>query len=63
MYLSGEGLNFGFKHPKINKINENDVLIADEIYNEFFVMQSQGKQFRVKNKNGVTFEEVFEEVS
>ena len=31
MYLSGEGISFSFKHEKINKINENDVLIADGI--------------------------------
>lgn len=63
MYLSGEGISFSFKHEKINKINENDVLIADGIYNEFFKNQSEGKQFIVKNKNGITFEEIFEEIS
>ena len=63
MYLSGEGISFSFKHEKINEINENDVLIADGIYNEFFKNQSEGKQFIVKNKNGITFEEIFEEIS
>lgn len=62
MYLSGSGKNFGFKHPKINIINEDDVLISNEVYNKFFELQEQGKQFIVKNKNGVTFEEIFEEV-
>lgn len=63
MYLSGDGVSFSFKHDRINKINENDVLIEDEIYNKFFKMQSEGKQFRVKNKNGITFEEIFEEIN
>lgn len=62
MYLSGNGTNFGFKHSKINTINEDDVLISNEVYNKFFELQEQGKQFIVKNKNGVTFEEIFEEV-
>lgn len=61
MYLSGDGKTFGFKHPKINTILENDVKISDEIYNEFFKRQEAGKQFKVKNKNGETFEEIFEE--
>ena len=63
MYLSGSGLEFGFKHPKINEILPDDIEISDEIYNRFFEEQETGKQFRVKNKNGVTFEEIFEEVS
>lgn len=63
MYLSGSGLEFGFKHPKINEILADDIEISDEIYNRFFEEQETGKQFRVKNKNGVTFEEIFEEVS
>lgn len=63
MYLSGSGLEFGFKHPKINEILPDDIEILDEIYNRFFEEQEKGNQFRVKNKNGVTFEEIFEEVS
>lgn len=63
MYLSGSGLEFGFKHPKINEILPDDIEILDEIYNRFFEEQEKGKQFKVKNKNGVTFEEIFEEVS
>ena len=61
-YLSGSGENFTFKHKKIHKILEDDVLISDEVYNRFFELQEQGKQFIVKNKNGSTFEEIFEEV-
>lgn len=62
MYLSGSGLEFGFKHPKINEISDTDIEISDEIYNRFFKEQEKGKQFKIKNKNGVTFEEIFEEV-
>lgn len=63
MYLSGSGLEFGFKHPKINEILPDDIEILDEIYNRFFEEQEKGKQFKVKNKNGVVFEEIFEEVT
>ena len=63
MYLSGNGKTFGFKHPKINTILENDVKISDELYNEFFKRQEAGKQFKVINKQGTTFEEIFIEVA
>lgn len=63
MYLSGNGKTFGFKHPKINTILENDIEILDEIYNRFFEEQEQGKQFKVVNKQGTTFEEIFIEVA
>lgn len=62
MYLSGNGENFTFKHIKIHKILEDDVLISDEVYNRFFELQEQGKQFIVKNKHGQNFEGIFEEV-
>ena len=61
-YLSGSGENFTFKHKKIHKILEDDVLISDGIYNRFFELQEQGKQFIVKNKHGQNFEGIFEEV-
>ena len=63
MYLSGSELDFGFKHPKINKINEDDIEISSEIYHRFFAEQEHGKQFKVKNKYGQTFEEIFEEIN
>lgn len=59
MFLS---LNGEFKHPDINEILETDKEISDEIYRQFFFFQSQGKQFKVKDLNGQTFEEMFEEV-
>lgn len=63
MYLSGSGLEFGFKHPKINEILPDDIEILDEIYNRFFEEQEQGKQFKVVNKQGTTFDEIFIEVA
>ena len=62
MYLSGNELDFGFKHPKINKIEEDDGSISNEIYRRFLEEQELGKEFKVKNKNGETFEEIFEEI-
>lgn len=61
-YLSGNGLKFGFKHPAINEITNDDVKISNEIYCRFFEEQKQGKQYKVKNKLGKTFEEIFEEI-
>lgn len=62
MYISLEGNKFGFKDPDIHEILPTDVQISDEIYNRYFELQSQGKQFKINNINGVTFEEIFEEV-
>lgn len=53
---------FGFKTDEVHEILETDIPISDEIYNRFFELQSQGKKFRIKNINGSTFEEIFEEV-
>lgn len=53
--------SFGFKVPDIHIITEEDKCISDEIYNRFFEEQAQGKSFRLKNINGTTFEEIFEE--
>ena len=50
-----------FKDDSINIITETDRLISDEIYAIFFEQQSMGKQFRIKNLEGTTFEEIFEE--
>ena len=63
MYLSGSGLEFGFKHSKVNKILPDDIEISAEIYHRFFEEQEHGKQFKVKNKYGQTFEEIFEEIN
>ena len=50
-----------FKDDSINIITDEDVLISDEIYAMFFEQQSTGKQFKIKNLHGKTFEEIFEE--
>lgn len=50
-----------FKDDSINIIADEDVLISDEIYAMFFEQQSTGKQFKIKNLKGGTFEEIFEE--
>lgn len=61
-YLFTLDESFGFKDSDINEILETDIQISNEIYNKFFELQSQGKQFKIKNINGFTFEEIFEEV-
>lgn len=61
IFISSDG-SFGFKDEEVNTIVETDIKISDDIYNKFFEMQSQGKYFRVKNLQGTTFEELFEEV-
>ena len=60
-YIFQNGDNFGFKCNEIHEITESDVLISDEIYQRFFDEQCSGRLLRVKNINGVTFEEIFEE--
>lgn len=50
-----------FKDDSINIITDEDVLISDEIYAMFFEQQTMGKQFKIKNLKGETFEEIFEE--
>ena len=60
-YIFQNGDDFGFKCDEIHEITESDVLISDEFYQQFFDVQSSGKLLRVKNINGTTFEEIFEE--
>lgn len=50
-----------FKDDSINIITDIDEPISDEIYNMFFEQQSIGKQFKIKNIKGTTFEEIFED--
>lgn len=52
---------FGFKVPDIHIITDEDRYISDEIYSRFFEEQAKGKSFRIKDINGLTFEEIFEE--
>lgn len=65
-YIFQNGDDFGFKCDEIHKITESDILISDEIYRQFFDVQCGneeycGKSLRIKNINGTTFEEIFEE--
>ena len=60
-YIFQNGDDFGFKCDEIHKITEFDILISDEIYQQFFDAQSSGQMLRVKNINGKTFTEIFEE--
>lgn len=53
--------DFGFKCDEVHDITETDVEISDELHQQFLDEQSQGKSFRLKNINGITFEEIFEE--
>ena len=53
---------FGFKDDEIHKILDSDIRVSDEIYNKFFQNQELGKQYKIKNQNGTTFEDIFEEV-
>jgi hypothetical protein len=50
-----------FKDDEINIIFDTDKSISDKTYSMFFEQQSMGKQFRIKNIKGTTFEEIFEE--
>lgn len=52
----------GFKDSSINEILSSDIKISNDIYNAFFQNQSQGKQYNIKNINGTTFDEIFEEI-
>lgn len=47
-YLRIEKNSFGFILDGIHKIREADIEISNEDYTEFFELQSQGKQFRLK---------------
>lgn len=60
-YIFQNDDDFGFKSDEVHEITEIDVLISDEIYQQFFDTQCCGKSLRIKNINGTTFEEIFEE--
>lgn len=47
-YLRIENNTFGFLVEEIHEIEETDILITNDDYNTFFELQSQGKQYRVK---------------
>ena len=61
-FMSTNDLNeICFKDDSINIITDIDRMISDEIYAMFFEQQSMGKQFKIKDLQGTTFEEIFEE--
>lgn len=49
-YLRINANEFGFVIEGINTVLDTDIQISEEEYNTFFNMQSQGKQFRVKQQ-------------
>lgn len=60
-YIFQSGDNFGFKCNEIHEISETDVPIGDDVYQQFFDLQCNGKSLRIKDINGTTFDEIFEE--
>lgn len=61
-YVFKNKSGFGFKVDGIHKILDTDVPITEENYNKFFELQSQGKQFKIKDMYSAIFNEIFEEV-
>lgn len=49
-YLEIEDGNFGFIVEGIHEIKETHIKITNDEYNRFFDLQSQGKQFRLKEQ-------------
>lgn len=52
---------FGFKDDVINKISNADIALSDDIYDQFFESQAEGRQYKIKNAVGSTFDDIFEE--
>ena len=52
-YLRIEDNVFGFVADGIYDILSTDIEITNEDYNKFFELQSQGKQFRLKQNNEI----------
>lgn len=47
-YLRIEDNSFGFVIEEIHDIKETDIPVSNEDYDKFFKLQSQGKEFRLK---------------
>lgn len=47
-YLRTENNKIEFLTNEIHEIKNTDMLLLDEEYNKFFELQSQGKQFKLK---------------
>ena len=62
MFLRIENNNFGFVVDTIHEILDTDIKITNEDYNSFFELQSQGKQFKIKeNPTGTGLFDYLEE--
>lgn len=48
LYIRIENDNFGFVTNEIHEIKDSDILISETDYNTFFELQTEGKQFRLK---------------
>lgn len=60
-YIRIENEQFSFVVDDIHNILNTDIKISNEDYEKFFELQSQGKQFRIKNKKGLSLFEILEE--
>ena len=60
-YIRIKNDKFGFVVDGIHEILETDIKITETEYIEFFKLQSEGKQFRVKDSNGKTLFDILEE--
>lgn len=61
-YLRIEGNIFTFVVESIHPIKETDIKLTQEEYDKFFELQSQGKQFRLKDMaTGTTLFDFIEE--
>lgn len=61
-YLRIEGDIFTFVVESIHPIKETDIKLTQEEYNKFFELQSEGKQFRLKDiATGITLFDFIEE--
>lgn len=60
-YIRIENNNIGFVVEGIHQILNTDIKISNEDYEKFFELQSQGKQFRIKNPKGANLFEILEE--
>lgn len=61
-YFRIENDSFGFVVDGIHEILDTDIEITDEDYNRFFELQSQGKQFKIKeNPTGTGLFDYIEE--
>lgn len=62
IYISFDNNSFYFKDSEISKIKDTDIEIKKEIHDRFIKETEKAKKFIIKNINGITFEEIFEEV-